>query len=33
MKDDTNRSIVRWTHIVFSIPILGHIYSLIEETP
>ena len=25
MKDATNRSIVRWIHIVFSIPILGYI--------
>ena len=33
MKDATNRSIVRWIHIVFSIPILGYIYSPIEEIP
>jgi hypothetical protein len=33
MKDATNRSIVRWIHIVFSIPILGYIYSQIEEIP
>jgi hypothetical protein len=33
MKDATNRSIVRWIHIVFSIPILGYIYSPFEEIP
>jgi hypothetical protein len=33
MKDATKRSIVRWTHIVFSIPILGYIYSPFEELP
>ena len=33
MKDATNRSIVRWIHIVFSIPILGYVYSPIEEIP
>jgi len=32
MKDAT-RSIVRWIHIVFSIPILGYIYSPFEEIP
>jgi len=30
MKDATKRSIVRWIHIVFSIPILGYIYSPFE---
>jgi hypothetical protein len=33
MKDATKRSIVRWIHIVFSIPILGYIYSPFEEIP
>jgi hypothetical protein len=33
MKDVTKRSIVRWIHIVFSIPILGYIYSPFEEIP
>jgi hypothetical protein len=29
----TQRVIVRWIHIVFSIPILGYIYSPFEEIP
>ena len=33
MKETTKRSIVRWIHIVFSIPILGYIYSPFEEIP
>ena len=33
MKDATKRSIVRWIHIVFAIPILGYIYSPFEEIP
>ena len=33
MKDATRRSIIRWMHIVFSIPILGYIYSPFEEIP
>jgi hypothetical protein len=33
MKDATKRSIVRWIHIVFSIPIIGYIYSPFEEIP
>jgi hypothetical protein len=33
MKDATTRSILRWIHIVFSIPILGYIYSPFEELP
>jgi len=33
MKDAAKRSIVRWIHIVFSIPILGYIYSPFEEIP
>jgi hypothetical protein len=33
MKEVTNRSILRWIHIVFSVPILGHIHSPMEEIP
>jgi hypothetical protein len=33
MREATKRSIVRWIHIVFSIPILGYIYSPFEELP
>jgi hypothetical protein len=33
MKDVTKRSIFRWIHIVFSIPILGYIYSPFEKLP
>jgi hypothetical protein len=33
MKDASKRSIVRWIHIVFSIPIIGYIYSPFEEIP
>jgi hypothetical protein len=33
MKEVTKRSIVRWIHIVFSIPILGYIYSPFEKLP
>ena len=33
MKEATKRSIFRWIHIVFSIPILGYIYSPFEEIP
>src|SRR5258708_35965082 len=33
MKDATKRSILRSIHIVFSIPILGYIYSPFEEIP
>jgi hypothetical protein len=33
MKDATKRSIVRWIHIVCSIPIIGYIYSPFEEIP
>ena len=33
MKDATKRSIIRWIHIVFSMPILGYIYSPFEEIP
>jgi len=33
MKDVTQRSIVRWIHLVFSIPILGYIYSPFDRIP
>jgi len=33
MKDAAKRSLLRWIHIVFSIPILGYIYSPFEEIP
>jgi predicted tellurium resistance membrane protein TerC len=29
----TNRSILRWTHIVLSIPTIGYVYSPFEELP
>ena len=33
MKGATKRSIFRWIHIIFSIPILGYIYSPFEQIP
>ena len=33
MKDVTKRSIFRWIHLVFSIPIIGYIYSPFEKIP
>lgn len=33
MTQGTRRSILRWIHIVFSIPIIGYIYSPFEEIP
>ena len=33
MNEATKRSIVRWIHIVISIPIIGYIYSPFEEIP
>ena len=33
MKDVTKRSILRWVHIVFAIPIFGYIYSPFEKLP
>ena len=33
MKEATKRSVVRWTHLVLSIPILGYIYSPFAELP
>jgi hypothetical protein len=33
MTESTKRSIFRWIHIVFSIPIFGYVYSPFEEIP
>ena len=33
MNDATKRSIFRWIHIVFSIPIIGYVYSPFAELP
>jgi hypothetical protein len=33
MKEATKRSIFRWIHIVFAIPILGYIYSPFDQIP
>src|SRR5258708_29090072 len=33
MNTATKRSILRWIHLVFSIPILGYIYSPFDEIP
>jgi hypothetical protein len=33
VKDATTRLIIRWIHIVFSIPIIGYIYSPFEAIP
>jgi predicted tellurium resistance membrane protein TerC len=33
MKEATKRSILRWTHIVFAIPIIGYLYSPFKELP
>jgi hypothetical protein len=29
----TKRSILRWIHLIFTIPILGYVYSPFEELP
>ena len=29
----TKRSILRWVHLIFTIPILGYVYSPFEELP
>lgn len=29
----TKRAILRWIHIIFSIPIIGYVYSPFEEIP
>jgi hypothetical protein len=33
MNQGTKRSILRWIHIFFSIPIIGYVYSPFEEIP
>jgi hypothetical protein len=33
MSQGTQRLIIRWIHIVFSIPIIGYIYSPFENLP
>lgn len=33
MSDATKRSILRWIHLIFAIPIIGYIYSPFEELP
>jgi hypothetical protein len=33
MTDAIKRSIFRWIHMVFSIPIIGYIYSPFQELP
>ena len=33
MRDATKRTILRWIHIVFAIPIVGYVYSPFEELP
>jgi predicted tellurium resistance membrane protein TerC len=33
MKDSTKRSIVRWIHLIFGIPIIGYVYSPFAELP
>jgi hypothetical protein len=33
INDATKRSIFRWIHIIFGIPIIGYVYSPFEELP
>lgn len=33
MSDGTKRSIVRWIHLFFAIPIAGYVYSPFKELP
>jgi hypothetical protein len=33
MNASTKRSILRWIHLIFSIPIIGYIYSPFEKIP
>jgi hypothetical protein len=33
IRSATKRSILRWVHLIFAIPILGYIYSPFEEIP
>ena len=33
MKEATKRTILRWIHIIFGIPILGYVYDSPSDTP
>ena len=33
MKDATKRSVMRWIHIIFAIPIIGYVFSPFKELP
>jgi len=33
MSEGTKRTIVRWIHLVLSIPVVGYVYSPFEELP
>ena len=33
MKDAAKRSIFRWIHLIFAIPIIGSVYSPFKELP
>ena len=33
MREATQRSIIRWMHLILSIPIIGYIYSPFEAIP
>ena len=33
MKEATKRSIIRWIHLIFAIPIAGYIYSPFDKIP
>ena len=33
MRETTKRSIFRWIHLIFAIPIIGYIYSPFKELP
>jgi hypothetical protein len=33
MKQTTQRAIFRWIHILFSVPIIGYVYSPFEKIP
>ena len=33
MNEGTKRTIVRWIHLILSIPIIGYVYSPFEELP
>ncbi len=33
MNDSTKRTLTRWIHVVFSIPVVGYVYSPFAELP